>query len=242
MTADTQMLGLRPPAHATLREHALHQLREALMAGRFEPGQRMTIRGLAAALGTSMTPVRDAVGRLAADRALEAEPNRWMRIPILSAAELRELRDIRLALEGLATERAAERVTPQLLAEFEKLEAHIVSLRGLNDPKQMIPAIGRLHFAIYRVSGMPALVQIIEGLWLRSGPYNNLLFRGYTQQDGGALRQATLRALASGQPAEARGSMEADVGRALDWLIALAEGGGIIDSTPRMARGGRTKL
>jgi DNA-binding GntR family transcriptional regulator len=208
-------------APATLRDHATRELRRALMEGQFEPGQRISIRGLAEKLGVSMTPVREAVARLAAERAIEAEPNRWMRIPLLTAAELRELRDIRVALEGLATERAAALATPALIAALEQREADIVALRPRGDAKEMIPAIGRLHFTIYRAAAMPALVQIIEGLWLRSGPYVNLLFGGYTQQDRGSLRAATLRALGRGDGAAARRSMEADIGNALDWVIGL---------------------
>lgn len=206
----------------TLRNQATRELRHALMTGRFEPGQRLTIRGLAETLGMSMTPVREAVARLAAERAIEAEPNRWMRIPILSADELRELRDIRVALEGLATERAAPRMTPDLLRELDVQEAEIVRLRKVGDPKSRIAAINRLHFTVYRASAMPALVEMIEGLWLRSGPYVNLLFPGYVMQERGTLRAATLRALARGDAASARRSMEADVGNALDWLIGLA--------------------
>ncbi len=213
-------------APATLRDHATRELRQALMSGRFEPGQRISIRGLADQLGTSMTPVREAVARLAAEGAIVAEPNRWMRIPLLTADELRELRDIRVALEGLATERAAAHVTPALIEELQRREAAIVALRPSGDAKALIPAIGQLHFTIYRASGMPALVRLIEGLWLRSGPYVNLLFLGYTQQERGSLRAATLRALARGDAPSARRSMEADVGNAVDWLIGLVEGGG----------------
>jgi len=212
-----------PEAAHTLRDQATRELRRMLMTGRFEPGQRLTIRGLAETLGVSMTPVREAVARLAAERAIEAEPNRWMRIPLLSAGELRELRDIRVALEGLATERAAARMTPALLEELAAREAEIVALRKGGEPKARIAAIHRLHFTIYRASAMPALVEMIEGLWLRSGPYVNLLFPGYTAQERGSLRGATLRALARGDAASARRSMEADVGNALDWLIGLAE-------------------
>jgi DNA-binding GntR family transcriptional regulator len=212
-------------ASSTLRDQATRELRQALMAGQFEPGQRVSIRGLAERLGMSMTPVREAVSRLAAERAIEAEPNRWMRIPLLTAAELRELRDIRVALEGLATARAAALATPALLAELQQREAEIVALRPRSDAKAMIPAIARLHFTIYRASAMPALVQLIEGLWLRSGPYVNLLFDGYTQQDRGSLRAATLRAIGRGDGVAARRSMEADIGNALDWVIGLVESG-----------------
>ncbi|WP_439578852.1 GntR family transcriptional regulator, partial [Elioraea sp.] len=156
--------------HTTLRDHAYARLREALMTGRFDPGEHLTIRGLAAAFGVSPTPIREAVGRLAAEGAIEAEANKWMRVPRLSAEELRELRDIRVALEGLATERAAALITPRELAEVERFDAEIVALRPSGDWKAMMARISRLHFAIYRASRMPALVRMIEGLWLRAAP------------------------------------------------------------------------
>jgi DNA-binding GntR family transcriptional regulator len=222
MTAAT-LPAFAPVEHQTLRDNAYAQLREALMTGQFEPGQHLTIRGLAAALGVSPTPIREAVRRLAAERAIEAEANRWMRIPVLSADQLRELRAIRLALEGLATERAAERITGAELAEVRRLEADIVALRPAGTPKQMIPRISRLHFAIYRASRMPDLVRIIESLWLRSAPYSNLLFPGYTRNERGRLRAGVLAALEGRDSAAARAAMEADIGGALDYLIILAE-------------------
>lgn len=210
-------------AHTTLRDHAYARLREALMTGAFAPGEKLTIRGLAEAFGISPTPIREAVGRLAAERAIEAEPNRFMRVPLLSPEALRELRDIRVALEGLATERAASCITPEELAEVRRLDAAIVALRPSGDAKAMIACISRLHFAIYRASRMPALVGLIEGLWLRSAPHVHLLFPGYTGQERGTLRTATIRALARHDAAAARRSMEADVGNALDYIIGLVE-------------------
>lgn len=212
-----------PVEHQTLRDNAYAQLREALMTGQFEPGQHLTIRGLAAALGVSPTPIREAVRRLVAERAVEAEANRWMRIPLLSVEQLRELRAIRLALEGLATEEAARRMTRAALVEVRRLEREIVVLRPSGDPKQMIPRISRLHFAIYRASGMPDLVRIIESLWLRSAPYSNLLFPGYTGVERGRLRATVIAALQERDSTAARVAMEADIGGAVDYLIGLAK-------------------
>jgi DNA-binding GntR family transcriptional regulator len=208
-----------------LRDQATRELRLALMTGRFEPGQRVSIRGLAAMLGMSMTPVREAVARLAAERALIAEPNRWMSVPLLSPAELRELRDLRIALEGLATERAAQQVTPELVRDLVARDAAVVALRPRGTPPARIAALHRLHFTIYAASRMPALVAMIEGLWLRSGPYANLLFPGYAVAERGASRATTLRALVRGEAAAARRSMEADIGNALGWVIGVVEGG-----------------
>ena len=191
---------------ATLNERAYQRIREMLMSGRFEPGQKMTIRGLASLLGISPTPVREAVRRLAAEGAIEMAPNRWMKVPLLTAADLRELRDIRVMLEGLATERAVMQVSDESIAEIKGCDRAIVALRGTGDVKAMTTAIHRFHFTIYRAAHMPALLRIVESLWLRTGPHVNLLFPGYTSTERGQLR-----------------TMEADIGNAVDYLIVRAE-------------------
>jgi len=215
-----------PVEHQTLRDNAYAQLREALMTGKFEPGQHITIRGLASALGMSPTPIREALRRLAAERAIEAEPNRWMRIPILSVDQLTELRAIRIALEGLAAAHAARRITDVELEEVRHLEAQIVALRPRGERKEMIPLISRLHFAIYRAAAMPDLLRIIESLWLRSAPYSNLLFPGYTRVERGKLRASAIAALERHDSLGTREFLEADIGGALDYLIDVAKGGG----------------
>jgi DNA-binding GntR family transcriptional regulator len=217
----TPLPPFEPVRHQTLREHAYAEIRTALMTGRFEPGQRVTIRGLADALGISPTPVREAVRRLAAEGAIEAEPNRWMNVPLLTADNLRELKTIRLALEGLATALAARRMTDAEVEALRARDAAIVALRGSGDVKAMITRIHQFHFSIYRASGMPRLVEIIEGLWLRNAPYVNLLFPGYTDKERGRLRARTLAAIARHDAAGAQRSMEADVGQAADYLIRL---------------------
>ena len=60
----------------TLSDQVYGDLKELLQAGEMEPGQRFTLRGLAAAIGTSAMPVREAVTRLAAEQALEVLPAR----------------------------------------------------------------------------------------------------------------------------------------------------------------------
>jgi DNA-binding GntR family transcriptional regulator len=92
----------------TAHREVYQRLREALLAGQLPPGQPISIRYLAQMLGVSTTPVREALRRLEADRAVVSGANRTLQpYPLLSLADLREIRNIRLALEGLATEEAA---------------------------------------------------------------------------------------------------------------------------------------
>src|SRR3974390_1071109 len=92
----------------TLNDRVYRELKNSIMAGAFKPGSELTLRSVAEALGTSFMPVRDAMRRLVAERALEMRPSRTIAIPVLSADEFLELRRIRLLLEGEAVALAAE--------------------------------------------------------------------------------------------------------------------------------------
>src|SRR3546814_5225300 len=106
----------------TLWGRGYADLKELLMAGGMGPGQGFALRGLAATVGTSAMPVREAVGRLAAEQALEVMPNRAIRVPIMTRDRFLELRTIRIQLEGLAIVQAAQHRSAAELAEIQAYE------------------------------------------------------------------------------------------------------------------------
>ena len=209
-------------AHVPLHDRAYTAIGTALMTGRLAPGQSVTIRGLATALGISPTPIREAVRRLVAEGTLALLANRRLRVPTMTAAELEELREIRLALEGLATRLAAERMTAGDLAALESIDAAIVAARGRRDVRRMMAEIQRFHHAVYRLAGRPALMRLIEAQWRRSGPWIGELFTGYAAQERGRLRRRFLDALARGDHAEACATMAEDISAALAYLVERA--------------------
>ncbi|MEQ1808127.1 MAG: GntR family transcriptional regulator, partial [Burkholderiaceae bacterium] len=75
----------------TLGAQVLAQLRTQLITGAFAPGDKLSLRTLALQLGVSMQPVRDAVARLVAERALEVTPKRSVQVPLMSLPQFREL-------------------------------------------------------------------------------------------------------------------------------------------------------
>ncbi len=175
-TADAALPAFQPLGRETLQMQAYLQLREALMAGRFKPGLTITLRAAAEALGVSPMPVRGALQRLEAEGALVARgQKRTLAIPELTAAELVELRDIRVLLEGLAAERAAGAVTPEALAT---VEAHCGLMQAASEAGDLdgyIRANWAFHSEVYRASRLDTLLGIVESLWLRIGPYVPLM-------------------------------------------------------------------
>jgi len=219
--ASAAFASLERATHRTLHEHAYEQIREALMVGRFMPGQKMTIRGLADALHISPTPIREALHRLNTEGALRAGSNRRMMVPQLSIEKFCELRDIRLSLEGLATERAVAVITSPVIKTLRDLDAAIRDQRRSGDIDATMRSIYLFHHTLYAAARMPTLHHLIEGLWLRSGPYLRLLFPDYTGREQGRTRAKTLDAVERGDAHAARASMETDLMQTADYLVGL---------------------
>lgn len=146
-------------------------LREALISGYFRPGEEMSLRRAAAALGTSVTPVREALRQLESDGALEVwGGNRVLRVPILTAAELNDIRDIRLNLEGFAATLAIEQVTGAQIRLIANACAVMRRAANEGNADLYLESNWRFHKLIYQAAGRPVLMGVIEGMWLRVGP------------------------------------------------------------------------
>jgi DNA-binding GntR family transcriptional regulator len=210
---------------ATLADFAYARISEALVSGRYGPGEKLTLRGLSAELQISSTPIRDAIRHLAAGKAIDFIPNRHIRVPILTGAELLELRDIRLALEPLAVQMAAERMRDETMARLRRIDTAIRAARAAGQvPVELIQT---LHFTLYREAGRDHLVEMIRSLWLRTAPYVRLLFPDYSQRERGTLRGMVLDALERRDGRAAAAFMAADIGGALDFIIAAVEAGAL---------------
>lgn len=216
------------PTDATLRDQVYDSLCEALTAGRFMPGQKLTFRSIAIALGVSLTPVREAIRRLAAEGAFEMRPNRSVRVPLMTRAKILELRDIRVALEGLAAAHATTRISPAEVAELRQIALEIVAARDRGDVAADRAKLREFHFALYRSADLPALLRMIEGLWLQTGPYMNLLFPNYVRGRRGEGRARLIRALQARDAPAARHEIETDINEALTFVAGLADADGMI--------------
>lgn len=173
------MKKMHPIVHLTLSAKVYQDLRELIISGQLQPGARLTLAGMASALGTSSMPVREAINKLAADDALEILPNKSVRVPVMTKTRFRELVTIRLAVEGLAIETAARLITADQLAHLTELEyAFRTELQQpIPDVNRIIYVNKQFHFGAYEAAGMPTLCNLIEGLWLRIGPVLNLDLR-----------------------------------------------------------------
>ena len=217
---------LPPLQRQTLGDRIYAHFSELLIGGRLAPGERLSLREAAMALGVSVMPVREAVSRLVADGALEVAPNRAVRVPVMTAAGFRELAETRMAVEGLAAARAA---LHRDAAQLEAMRAAEAAFRAHADSAQ--PDAGRavvlnrdFHFAVYESCGLPTLRGILAGLWLKAGPVINLDLRASPERlRRGAARHHHAQALAAieaGDAAAASAAIAADIDDAARFIIA----------------------
>jgi DNA-binding GntR family transcriptional regulator len=224
--------------HETLQERAYLELRRAIREGRFTSGEMLTTRGLAAMLGVSPMPVREAVRRLAQEKTLEILPNRTTRVPLLSAQRFEELADVRAELEGHAAARAAERMTAPEFAEIKNANEEMSRAIDRGDIAGVNVMNERLHFAVYRAAKSEVLLSVIESLWQQSGPYlasliRHLLDVSETPSNFALIHHyELLAALGKGDPAAARKAMTADILESARWYRES----NLIDSLPSAPR------
>ncbi len=155
----------------SLGDQAYQALVEALMKGALRAGDRIRIHALAQKLGTSVTPVRDAVLRLVQDEALVMRNARDIRVPIISPEQYIEIRSVRLELEGLAAEQAALAASAH---DIERLKALLLQSEDADKRGDHAndAALNQLfHAELAVIGGAPILLGVLRRLWTRTGPF-----------------------------------------------------------------------
>jgi DNA-binding GntR family transcriptional regulator len=161
--------------NADLRKIPTHEvtyarLRDMILYGVLAPGQPVTIQGLINDLGVGMTPVREAIRRLAAEGALLPQGNRRVTVPRLTGPLLDQIAFARQTIEPKLAELACANVTPALIAQLRDLDSPIYAAIRAHDVQAYLQNNHAFHFALYEASGAAVLVDMARSLWLRFGP------------------------------------------------------------------------
>jgi DNA-binding GntR family transcriptional regulator len=208
--------------HGTLHERIYDELKQAIIAGHLESGEVVTIRPLAQELGTSVMPVRDALLRLAAERALELLPNRSIRVPLMTRTGFDELYHIRTNLEGMATAMAAESITDEEIGALEHAADLVAVAIEAGDGAEWQAARKDFFFTIYGAARSLHLMPMIESMWLQCGPIQTAPFRQFMEEGGDAVGNwgrlgELIDALRAHDPDVARATIEQAFTEAVTW-------------------------
>src|SRR4051794_28570297 len=165
-----------PEATTTQQDTVYARLRQWVTVGRFQPGERLKIRTVAAAMGVGEMPVRAALQRLAAEGALVNVPNAGVAVPRLSLPEFDDLLQLRMLLEGEAAERGAARLDAAGQKLLGTLCRRMARSLARGDATDYLGANEDFHVRLYQAAGSPLLFALIDTLWLKAGPISNQLF------------------------------------------------------------------
>jgi DNA-binding GntR family transcriptional regulator len=223
MQRKTARLPIRPVPRGTLPDEIYRQIRDLILDGGIAPGELVTIQGLAEAFGVSAMPIREALQRLTAERALTIVSGRSVGIPKLEAGRLRDLCRVRLEIETLATVWAASRLRPQDISRLERLVATMAQAVSDGNPRQYVRANHEFHFVVYRASGSETLISIIEELWLQVSPYFHMLHGSGNYALANREHERLLIALKEHDAEAAGACVRADIEGAAAVLLELLE-------------------
>jgi len=167
-----------PIAKENLGDRAYFALRTALMGGQLKPGEKLRLRPMSKRFGISATPMREAFLRLVSLDALALDARGTAMVPELTLAELVEIRNIRIDLEGRAAAAAATRATSAQIDMLEDMHTRLSRAFEAGDHAQAIDLNTQFHLLLCRAGGMPILLEIVENLWVRCGPLLSHLYDG----------------------------------------------------------------
>ena len=151
------------------------RLKSALILGMLKPGARLVTKEIAQQLGTSITPVREALLRLVASGALEVTPAQAFLVPAISVCRYQEITNLRKTLEGIAVEKATREINKAGLIRLNELKESFINARQVS-VEAVLKANRDFYFQLFHYAAMPTLMEIIEQLWVRIGPSFNYLY------------------------------------------------------------------
>jgi len=160
----------RPIVKESLADAALRTIRAALMEGHLKPGEPLSLRPMSQRFGISVTPMREALLRLVSANALAMDDRGTVIVPDHTRFELTEIWDLRADIEAKAVTYAAARITDDEIAALEAHNQRIVEAVAVQDFTTSVRENTRWHLALAGMSGRPLLAELIESLWVRTGP------------------------------------------------------------------------
>lgn len=215
----------------SLQDRVYVRIREAMRKGVFTAGQTLTIRALAARFGTSEMPVREAMKRLLAEKALIQQADRTFQIPAVTRDRFQEVLLVRVTLEGRAAELAAECATTDLTDKMKAANDRMLDALARSDVAGILEHNQAFHFLIYQACGNETLLDLIETLWMRSGPYLARLaehragINAFFDAAGSHAR--ILAAIEAGDGAAAARFLHEDIEHTAHWFWTRAQAEGV---------------
>ena len=161
---DELKLQMNMDEYLPLRDVVFNTLRQGILTGILAPGERLLEIHLAERLGVSRTPIREAIRMLELEGLVTMAPRRGAEVARISKDDIRDVLEVRLVLDSLATKLACERITPEQIEELRSAAEGFAQATRTGDVTQIAQADVRFHDVILAASHNKRLVQMVNNL------------------------------------------------------------------------------
>lgn len=211
----------RPGETAGLaHERVYRALRSRIMHGELAPGEALTMRGIAAGFGVSMTPAREAMRRLVAEGALTMSASGRVATPEPGPERIEELAALRALLEPELASRALPRAHGALIERLQAINAGLAEVVAKHDAIGYLRANLEFHRTLYLRAQAPAILAMTETVWLQLGPTMRKLYSGRQRTEVPHHHRTIIAALKAGDEPGLRLAVRTDVTQGLRMLLA----------------------
>lgn len=215
------MLGRRIDEQET-RVHTL--LREAIITGGIQPGERLVERDLAEKFAASRTPVRAAIKRLAAEGLVDQSPNRGAVVKRLSIADTVQLLYVREALEAMACRLAAENGPRDAIARLLVIVDRMEKVTEASDFVSYYRLSGEFHALIHGAAANGPLSKLVDQVNIQVArfQFRNLLLAGRIPESVAEHREIA-QAIAAGDADRAEAAIRRHISIVRDLIVKKAQ-------------------
>ncbi len=196
-------MSLTPVPRRLLRDEAYEALRAAIVRGELAPGQVIRDADLAAQVGLSRTPVREALARLAADGLVVSRPNSFTRVTPLDRRDCQEAFTVLCCLHELAATQAATCFGPRELARMRAANARFEAAVGGGDVEAALAADDEVHAVVVDAAANRTLAAMLERLTPRVRRLERLRFGSLPGRESVQVHERIAVALGAGDAAAA---------------------------------------
>ena len=147
-----------------LRDVVFNTLRQAILRGELKPGERLMEIQLANKLGVSRTPIREAIRKLELEGLVLMIPRKGAEVAEITEKSLRDVLEVRRALEDLSVQLACEKITKEEIRELERVAKEFQQVVKSSDITEIAEVDVRFHDIIYTATDNQKLIQLLNNL------------------------------------------------------------------------------
>jgi DNA-binding GntR family transcriptional regulator len=202
----------------TTHETVYRQLRDRILCGGFQPGEAVTLRGIAEELGVSPMPIREAVRRLIAERALDMRDNRRVVVPPMTRAKFTQILFARKALEPELAALALPRLTPKIITKIEAIDDGLGKAVTAGDPHGYMRGNYLFHLTLYERAGCDMLQGLVGSIWLQFGPFMRMAYGRVGTTDLEDFHEVAIAAMKASNEKALRQAIADDIEQGMGYI------------------------